>query len=108
MSLVRHRFVGGGPGRRGRRLSELSVPRDLLRPVVDRTLAVVRAGVRARPPVPAPATDTGTEFGGPAGASPDPPPLQATSSNAMSWVNSTKTRFIDYFRGADKELNGSG
>lgn len=54
MSLVRHRFVGGGPSRRGRKLSELSVPRDLLRPVVDRTLAVVRAGVRARPPVPAP------------------------------------------------------
>jgi predicted RNA-binding protein with PIN domain len=32
------------------------VPRDLLRPVVERTMDVVRAGVRARPPVPAPPT----------------------------------------------------
>ncbi len=55
MPVVRHRLVGDRLGRRGRRLSELSVPRDLLRPVVERTLAVVRAGARARPPVPAPA-----------------------------------------------------
>ncbi len=35
---------------------EIQVPRDLLRPVIERTLDVVRAGLRATPPRPAPPT----------------------------------------------------
>ncbi len=47
--MVRHRHVGREPGRRGGGLSEISVPRDLLRPVVERTLAMVRAEAKAKP-----------------------------------------------------------
>ena len=54
MPVVRHRHVGRQPGRRGGGLSELSVPRDLLRPVVERTLAMVRAEAKAKPSRPAP------------------------------------------------------
>lgn len=54
MSLVWHRRFGRCPYRRGGRLSELVVPRDLLRPVAERALAVVREGLRARPPLVAP------------------------------------------------------
>lgn len=55
MPLVRHRERRRG-ARRGGGLSGPGVPRDLLRPLVDRTLAVVRADARARPPIPAPAS----------------------------------------------------
>ena len=52
--MVRYGELGGPARRRGDRLSELSVPRDLLRPVVERAVAMVRADVAARPPRPAP------------------------------------------------------